>query len=40
MENEATEGTGGGGGGGKLRREEDKNEALALPVLLCVPCSD
>lgn len=40
MENEATEGTGGGGGGGKLRREEDKNEALAQPVLLCVPCSD
>lgn len=38
MENEATEGT--GGGEGKLRREEDKNEALALPVLLCVPCSD
>lgn len=38
MENEATGGT--GGGGGKLRREEDKNEALALPVLLCVPWSD
>lgn len=38
VENEAAEGRG-EGGGGKPRREEDKNEALALPVLPCVPWS-
>lgn len=27
------------GGGTKARKEEDKNEALALSVLLCVPRS-